>query len=365
MPEGATGLVVAMAAGGTAGHVEPALNVADVLRERDATTRIVVIGSERGLESELVPARGYELRTVPAVPMPRRPSVDLLLLAPRLGGAVTAAGRHLDDIGADIVVGFGGYAAVPAMLAGRRRRLPLVAHEANARPGIANRLAATLGASMFEVVPGTIRGAQVVGMPLRRVIADLDRAAKRIPARAELGLPADGPVLLVFGGSQGAHSLNRALAGALAALTAAGVTVLHAYGSRNEPVAPAGTAGYIGVPYLTRMDLAYSGADLALCRAGAMTCAELAAVGLPGIYVPLPIGNGEQRLNALPVVRSGGGVLVDDSDLSAEWLGAQAPALLHDGPRLAAMAAAAHAHGVRDGASRLAAHIERIAGRTT
>ena len=154
-------------------------------------------------------------------------------------------------------------------------------------------------------MPGTpLHRGEHVGMPLRTAISSLDRAARRAEARAEFGLDADRPTLLVFGGSQGAASLNRAAVAAADALTAAGIQVLHARGPKNTdvtvPARPAGSAPYVVVDYLERMDLAYAAADLALCRAGAVTVAELSAVGLPAAFVPLPIGNGEQRRNALP-----------------------------------------------------------------
>ena len=152
-----------------------------------------------------------------------------------------------------------------------------------------------------------------------QAITDLDRAALRAQARAHFGFADDARVLFVFGGSQGAQSINRAVAGAAEDLAAAGISVLHAHGPKNVldlPEPRAGDPPYVAVPYLSRMDLAYAAADLAVCRSGAMTVAEVSAVGLPAIYVPLPIGNGEQRLNALPVVNAGGGVLVDDADLS-------------------------------------------------
>ena len=189
-------------------------------------------------------------------------------------------------------------------------------HEANARAGLANRVGARLTPHVAAAVEGSgLRGAQVLGIPLRTAVARLDRAAARAEARAHFGLT-DGPVLLVTGGSQGARNVNRAVTGAAADLAAAGVQVLHVAGpkqaeavrGRRRPCRPTHV-----LPYVDRMELAYAAADLAVCRAGAMTCAELAAVGLPAVYVPLPIGNGEQALNARPVVDGGGGLLVDDA----------------------------------------------------
>jgi UDP-N-acetylglucosamine--N-acetylmuramyl-(pentapeptide) pyrophosphoryl-undecaprenol N-acetylglucosamine transferase len=195
-------------------------------------------------------------------------------------------------------------------------------------------------------------------MPLRRAISTLDRPARRAEARATFGLDPDRPTLLVVGGSQGAASLNRAAVGAADALTAAGVQVLHARGPKNTdvtvPARPAGSAPYVVVDYLERMDLAYAAADLALCRAGAVTVAELSAVGLPAVFVPLPIGNGEQRRNALPVVEAGGGLLVEDADLSPSWIESSVLPLLTDPAELAGYARHAAAAGVPDADDRLA-----------
>jgi UDP-N-acetylglucosamine--N-acetylmuramyl-(pentapeptide) pyrophosphoryl-undecaprenol N-acetylglucosamine transferase len=347
---------VVVAGGGTAGHIEPALATADALRRIRPDVEVTALGTQRGLETRLVPARGYRLELIPPVPLPRRLTPDLLRVPSRVVRAVTAASRVLDEVGADVVVGFGGYVALPAYLAARRRRVPIVVHEANARPGLANRLAARLTTHVATAAPDVrLPHATYVGMPLRAAIAELDRDRLRETARKELGLEPDRPTLLVFGGSQGARRLNQAAADAAASLAAAGVQVLHAAGAANaESVAAAvgeGAAGapaYVVVPYLDRMDLAYAAADLALCRAGAMTVAELSAVGLPAVYVPLPIGNGEQRLNAAPLVRAGGGLLVEDADLDGSWVAANVAPLVADPARLAEMGAAAARFGRRD-----------------
>jgi len=278
--------------------------------------------------------------------------MDMVMLGPRMAEALRDATAILDRRGANVVVGFGGYASVPAYLAARRRHIPIVIHEANATPGVANRMGARFTDLVFESYPGTIAGARPMGIPLRRSIATLDREATRPEAMAAFGLDPNRQTLLVFGGSQGAARLNSVVQAAVPRLTEAGLQVLHAYGSRNE--APPDADGYVAVPYIDRMDLAYAAADLAVTRAGAMTCAELAAVGLPAIYVPLPIGNGEQRRNALPVVNAGGGLLIDDSAVSAEWLTETAVSVLHDERRLAAMRTAAYAYGTRDADEQLA-----------
>ncbi|MGH3214540.1 MAG: undecaprenyldiphospho-muramoylpentapeptide beta-N-acetylglucosaminyltransferase [Trebonia sp.] len=342
---------VVLAGGGSAGHIEPALALADALRQADRTIEVTCLGTERGLETRLVPMRGYELALIPAVPLPRSVTPQLLTVPGRLAGAVHKAGVVLERTGADVLVGFGGYVATPAYLAAKRHKVPIVVHEANPYPGIANRLGAHFTTHVFTGHPDTkLRNAQYLGLPIRRQIAELDRFAVGDKARAHFGLRPDLPVLLVFGGSQGARSLNSALAGALDAIRAAGVQVLHITGPRNaaEAQSAGGTVPYVAVPYVDRMDLAYAAADFALCRAGAMTCAELTAVGMPAAYVPLPVGNGEQRLNALPIVQRGGGLLIEDDELTADWIkGALLPVLTNI-DQVAAMSEAAAALGRRD-----------------
>jgi len=353
---------VVLAGGGTAGHIEPMLALADALRRRadgGAELRITCLGTARGMETRLVPARGYDLRLIPPVPLPRKPTVDLLRVPGRVWRAVADTRAVLDELATDVVVGFGGYVALPAYLAARRAGIPIVVHEQNALPGLANRIGARLAARVAVTVPGTpLRRAEHVGMPLRTAISSLDRWAQRAAARTEFGLDADRPTLLVFGGSQGAQSLNRVAVAAADALTNAGVQVLHARGPKNThvtvPARPAGRAPYVVVDYLERMDLAYAAADLALCRAGAVTVAELSAVGLPAAFVPLPIGNGEQRRNALPMVEAGGGLLVEDADLSEAWIETHLVPLLTDPAALAGYAEHAAAAGAPDADERLA-----------
>ncbi|CAJ1582245.1 undecaprenyldiphospho-muramoylpentapeptide beta-N-acetylglucosaminyltransferase [[Mycobacterium] wendilense] len=361
---------VVLAGGGTAGHVEPAMAVADALRAMDAEVRITALGTARGLETRLVPDRGYDLQLITPVPLPRKPNADLVRLPLRVRRAVRQTRAILDTVQADVVVGFGGYVALPAYLAARpglarRRPVPVVIHEANASAGIANKVGARSAARVLAAVDGSgLKGAEVVGVPVRSTITGLDRAGLRAQARAHFGFAEDARVLLVFGGSQGAASINRAVSGAAEALAANNIAVLHAHGPKNvlELRTPGpGDPPYVAVPYLDRMDLAYAAADLAICRSGAMTVAEVSAVGLPAVYVPLPIGNGEQRLNALPVVDAGGGLLVADADLTPAYVAETVAGLLTDGPRLAQMTTAAAAVGHRDAAARVAAVAVEIA----
>jgi len=349
------GLHVVVAGGGTAGHVEPALNLADAVRRADPQAVVTALGTAEGLETRLVPARGYELDLIPRVPLPRRPSADLLTLPGRLRTAVARCRLILDQRQADVLVGFGGFVALPAYLAARGR-VPIVVHEANAKAGLANKVGRRLTPFVAEATSGSLPGAVRIGIPLRDSIANLDRSANRAAACRRWGLDPDQRCLLVFGGSQGARSLNAAIVAAAPALTAAGVQVLHAFGARNadqvEPVAD--LQGYHSVAYIDGMDDAYAAVDMVVCRAGAMTCAELAAVGLPALYVPLPIGNGEQRFNAAPVVDAGGGVMVDDADLNGTSLAEVVLPVITSPGRLEQMSQNAARHGVRDAAVRLA-----------
>jgi UDP-N-acetylglucosamine--N-acetylmuramyl-(pentapeptide) pyrophosphoryl-undecaprenol N-acetylglucosamine transferase len=355
---------VVLAGGGTAGHIEPALALADALRRAAPRIEITCLGTERGLETRLVPLRGYDLALIPAVPLPRSLSPQLLSVPGRLGLAVSAAAEALGRARADVVVGFGGYVATPAYLAARRRGVPIVVHEANSRPGLANRIGARLTRHVFTGQPGArLPHATYIGIPIRREIAGLDRLALGDKARGHFGLRPDLPVLLVTGGSQGARSLNRAVVGAAPWIRAAGVQVLHIVGPRSDIDVPpsGGEAPYVTLPYLDRMDLAYAAADFAICRAGAMTCAELTAVGLPAAYVPLPHGNGEQRLNAAPIEAVGGGIIVDDAALSPEWIADTLLPVLLDPELVAAMSRAAAKAGRRDADRWLAAEVIEVA----
>ncbi|MFH5822583.1 UDP-N-acetylglucosamine--N-acetylmuramyl-(pentapeptide) pyrophosphoryl-undecaprenol N-acetylglucosamine transferase [Georgenia sp. AZ-5] len=371
-------LGVLLAGGGSAGHVNPLLATAAALVARPGGADVTVLGTAAGLEHTLVPEAGYPLRIVPRAALPRRPSPELLRLPGNLLGAVRAAAEAITSSGAQVVVGFGGYVATPAYLAARRLGVPVVIHEQNARPGLANRLGARWAATVALTFPSTPLRAprgrtEVTGLPLRAAVAALvtDRAtaegaaSRRARAAAELGLDPRRRTLLVTGGSLGAQRLNEAVPAAAAELVATGAQVLHLTGrGKDAPVRAAVAAAAEGEPdvasryhvrdYLSAMELAYACADLVLCRSGAGTVSELAALGLPAVYVPLPVGNGEQRLNAADVVAAGGGVLVDDADLDGAWVRSRVTALLADGGALARMGAAAAGAGPRDGAAHLA-----------
>jgi UDP-N-acetylglucosamine--N-acetylmuramyl-(pentapeptide) pyrophosphoryl-undecaprenol N-acetylglucosamine transferase len=357
-------LSAVLAGGGTTGHVGPLLALADCLRRRDPATKIVALGTSEGLEARLVPAAGYDLALMPRVPLPRRPSADVFRLPGRLSAAVSVATRAIE--GADVLVGFGGYVSAPAYLAARRLGVPIVVHEANAWPGVANRLGARLTQYVAVSFPGTpLRHAQLTGLPMRRQITGLDRDSQRETARIAMGLQSRRTTLFVTGGSLGAQQLNETFGMAAADLLGAGIQVLHTAGRGKQVHFPAAVgdspAGYIVKEYLDRMDLAYAAADAVVCRAGAGNVSEVAALGLPAAYVPLPIGNGEQRLNAEPVVRAGGGIMVDNKECTPQWVRLVLLPLLADPGRLAAMGSAAAAFGIRDGDERLANMVEQAA----
>ncbi len=356
-----------LAGGGTAGHVNPLLAVADRLRERDPASEILVVGTAEGLESRLVPQRGYELVTIPRLPMPRRPSVTALRFPDRLLRTVREVERLLDARGVETVFGVGGYAAAPVYLAARRRRLPLAIHEANSIPGWANRLGARWTRHVGIAFRGTpLRGrggvsATHVGLPLRPELEPLTapgaRAAVRPAAAAAFGLDPGRPVLLVTGGSSGARRINEQLIAGLDDVLASGWQVLHASGGFRAAIGIE-RDGYRAVEYLDRMDLALALADLALGRSGTGTVLELSALGVPAVFVPYPHGNGEQRLNAREAVAAGGALLVADEDFTAGWLREQLLPLLGDPSRRSAMAAAIASVGVPDGTARTVALID-------
>lgn len=356
-----------LAGGGTAGHVNPLLAVADALRAREPEAEVLVLGTREGLEARLVPERGYELLFVDKVPFPRRPNRAAAAFPVQFPRAIAQVRAILSTRRVHVVVGFGGYASAPAYVAARRARVPFVVHEANARPGMANVLGARTAAKVGVAFEGTpLKRSHVVGMPLRREIVDLDRAALRGEAAAHFGLDPDRPVLLVFGGSLGAQRLNEAFGEGHGAawrdVVEAGWQLLHVTGERSDLADP-GVAGYAVRRYVDRMDLAFALADLIVSRAGAATVSEISALGIPAVYVPYAVGNGEQALNASSAVRAGAAVLILDAELTADRVRSEVVPLLQDAARRAAMTDAAASVGTRNGTENLVALIDSVLGR--
>ncbi len=360
---------VVLAGGGSAGHTSPLLATAYELRRLRPELTLTALGTARGLETTVIPAAGLPLELIPPVPMPRRPGKDLVMVGPRLLRAISATADILRRVKADVLLGFGGYVSTPAYLAARRLGLPILIHEQNVVPGLANRLAARLTRHVYTAFPQTpLAHAVCIGLPLRRAITELDRAAAGEVARETFGLLPRRPTLLVSGGSQGALSINRAVLGARDRLLADGISVLHVLGARNmsaetvRQVDPQTEAVYDPVPYVQHMEQAYAAADLMLGRCGASTVLETAAVGLPAVYVPYPHGNGEQERNAELVVRAGGGLLLSDADCLPDWVATEIPALLHDNGRLQGMAAALNGVAPTDAATVLATKVLEVMG---
>ena len=356
---------VVLAGGGTAGHTSPLIATAERVRRLSPQARLVCVGTPKGLESRVIPDAGLDLELIPPVPLPRRLRPELAAVPVRLAKAVRCARKILRDAEADVVVGFGGYVALPAYLAAQTMGVPVVLHEQNAVPGLANKVAARFARHVAVTFPGTaLPRAEHIGLPMRDAIVTLDRPVARASARAAFGLPADGPVLLVSGGSQGARSINAAAIGALDRLREAGVSVLHVLGPANltDDVAARESAAYRPVAYVADMAQAYAAADLMVGRSGAGTVMETAVVGLPTIFVPLPHGNGEQAKNARFLVDAGAGVEVADAALDAEVLAGQVLALAGEPRRLEQLGRTARSLVAPDAAEVLARVVVELAG---
>ena len=315
---------IVLAGAGTAGHIEPALAVADAWRLEFVESEFEFVGTATGLENMLVPAAGYRLTTIPKVTLPRSLSFESFLAPLRFGQALTKSLKIVD--GAECVIGFGGYVSAPIYLAAALRRIPFVIHEANAIPGWANKFGALLGGAMAVGKPiktGKFKSAEVVGLPLKSAISsafDLARqdwVSARKAAKVKLGINLEKPLLLVMGGSQGSHAINSIIAASLPNLLTE-FEILHSIGGKNQ--LPLATVGYQPVAYIEDMATAYLAADLIIGRSGAITCAEVNALGKYAIFIPLAIGNGEQARNADFLVAQGRAEVVPQNEFSASWL---------------------------------------------
>ena len=353
---------VLLVGGGTAGHVIPAIATAQALLGAYPELRLAYAGLGGSIEERLVDAAGLDFRPVEAVALPRRLSPALLRVPFRLARAVKGARRLLADEQVGVVVAFGGYVSMPLALAARGRT-PLILHEQNSRPGLANRIASRFARRVAVSFPASIDRfphpdrCMFTGNPVQQRIQDLDRVGRRGPSREQLGLAVDRPTLLVFGGSQGARSINAAVVAAIAAWQQLGVQVLHLTGTRDyddavgrwqqagvDPAAPGSDVRV--VPFLADMSAAYAAADVVLCRAGATTIAELTVLGIPSILVPYPYATADhQQSNADALVAVGAAVLIADGDLDAERLVEALRPLITEPARAGAMSLAARAWG--------------------
>ncbi len=370
------GKTVLLAGGGTAGHVSPLLAVAAELARRGHDT--VALGTATGLEADIVPRAGVAFRSIPKVPFPRRPNVAMLRFPFAFASALRATGRIVKETAPDVVVGFGGFVSTPAYAVARRRRIPIVVHEANAKAGLANRFGARRAAAVATNYEGTrLKGAVVTGMPLREEIANLADAMRdprraavaRIGARGALGWPEDARAVLVVGGSLGASRLNSVISEAIPAVAGHGIHVLHITGRGKDDIAERAygdlaakyRSQYIVRDYEHNMTAAYSAVDAVVCRAGAVTVAEVSALGLPALYVPLPIGNGEQALNAEAAVAAGAAVMIEDAWLTPAALTLALEEMLLDEDDRSRMVAASREIGVLDATKRLVDMILEVA----
>lgn len=359
-----------LAGGGTAGHVIPALAIAEALVDAGhPRSSVRFAGARTGMEARLVPEAGFAVELLDVRNFPRELSVRNLVAAFRQVTALVAAVRRLGWWRPRVVVSLGGFASMPWVLAARLRRIPVVVVSYDAKPGWASKLEARLAAASAVAFPEVdLPRARVTGTPLRREILAVDRARDRFEARRALGLPAESFVVLAVGGSLGSGRINEAVRDLVAACADdATLAVDHVIGARNAAAfVPPPTRGctHLVVPFEDRMPLAYAAADLAVARAGATTVAELAAVGLPSILVPWPLAaEDHQTANAQWLARAGGAVVVRDDELTGDRLLQEVNGLRADPARLAAMGAAARAVSRPDAAAAVAALVEEVAAR--
>lgn len=322
-------LHVVMAAGGTAGHVAPALNTARALQTINGDITVSVLGTGKELERQLVRAAGYPLVEIPAVAMPRSLNWSAVRAPVHISRAVLRARDYLTSSGANALVGFGGYASAPGYLASRSLGLPFFVHEANSRAGWANRLGARFTPYVGSVHPTGLPHERHMGMPLAPEFSHAPTSDTRAQARDRLGIPRDAHVIVAFGGSQGARRINDAISQVVHAEPH--WWVVHAHGAGHDPQLRG--ERYLPQSYIADMYSAYAAADLVVARAGAMTVAEVAAVGTPTIFVPLAHGNGEQRGNASPLVEAGGALIIADEDLTGDYLHHTLATLMSDATR--------------------------------
>ncbi len=324
---------VVLAGGGTAGHVEPALAVARQWMKSHPTDTCIFLGTKSGLENSLVPPAGFQLRTIPKVKISRTPSPSWLRIPFDLIASIAASITVVKN--ADVVIGFGGYVSAPAYLAAAITRTPIVIHEANAKPGWANRVGAVFThhlAVAHPVEEGSFSKALLAGLPLRSDVAQgctesaADWSKARIAAKSRLGFPSDAPLVVIMGGSQGSVAINAVIADSVATFNSKGISVLHSVGKLNA--LPNSTGGYKPVAYIDAMADAYLAADVIIARSGAVTCSEFRALGRYALFVPLPIGNGEQFVNAASLVAADRAQVITQKEFTAQYLSTNLNSLL-------------------------------------
>jgi UDP-N-acetylglucosamine--N-acetylmuramyl-(pentapeptide) pyrophosphoryl-undecaprenol N-acetylglucosamine transferase len=331
---------IVIAGGGTAGHIEPGLAIARLWKKSHPVDEIIFCGTKFGLEETLIPEAGFQLFYIPKVVVPRKLSLSILTLPFHLIRAIAVAKSEISQ--SDLLIGFGGYVSAPAYIAAKIARVPIVIHEANARPGIANRLGSYFTpflACTQSVEKGRFSSALITGLPLKRNIIESfhnsqkDWKASRERAKQRLGFEIDKKLIFVMGGSQGSVAINKVIAQSLDSLISENVSILHSVGKSNR--LPDVKANYSPVPYVDYMNDAYLAADLVIARSGAVTCSEFRTLGRFALFIPLPIGNGEQFLNAQDLVQQGRAEVIDQKYFTPEYLVANLKRLMEKSSRAA------------------------------
>jgi len=350
-----------LAGGGTGGHVIPALAIAHELQKR-YSAEVLFIGTARGIENRLVPAAGFELKLVKVGALNKvslKTRAKTLFELPR---AVWDARRILTEFQPDIVIGVGGYASGPAMLAAILKGTPTLAFEPNVVPGFANRMVSKKVSGVavhFQETARFFRNAEVTGVPVREAFFQI---AVEPTGNAD-------PTLLVFGGSQGANAINQAMIHCLPELSKQipKIHIIHQTGERGFGDAQAayqksGLSAEV-FPFIADMPAFFARADLILCRSGASTVAEITAAGKPAVFVPFPLAaDDHQRINAQALERAGAAVVVEETKLERVWLADTIAALLGDPARLQRMSTAARSLAHPDAARDIAEMAARLAG---
>lgn len=357
---------ILLAGGGTAGHIEPALAVARSLRKLEPTCELIFLGSKEGLETQIIPAAGFELSLITKVRVPRKLAPSLFLVPFQLVKAIRETSKALAGVSA--AIGFGGYISAPLYLAAKIKGVPFLIHEQNAKPGFANRLGGLLTphiALSYSVKSGALKKGLLIGIPLRQDVvgaireAAIDWQSARIQAKKRVsdrfGLNPQRPLIFIFGGSQGSQAINTVIADARTFLQSEEFSVIHGVG-KNNPL-PTSDSSYVALDYITDMADLYLASDIVIARSGAVTCAEVAALARFALFIPLPIGNGEQALNAAALVADGRARLIKQSEFNSTWLQANIGSLIEQSQN-APIAGDAQAIDVAD---RIAVMIEKIA----
>ena len=317
---------ILFAGGGTAGHIEPAWAVSQVWHQRYPGDEIAFLGTKSGLEVTLIPERDGKLYLIPKVVAPRKLNLEALLFPFRILNSIIKTAAIIKPF--DVVVGFGGYVAGSAYIASALLRKPIVVHDQNAKVGLANKFGSIFTKEVAVAYPNSgLAGAKVVGNPLKAQIVaaaiQKDWSSARAEAKSELGI--SGEMILILGGSSGSKAINEVIA----KCDFGDRTVIHSLGKENQ--LPDADSKYRPVSYIEDMATALLAADLVISRSGAIACSEFAALGKYALFIPLPIGNGEQALNADELVKAHKAEIIEQKSFTADWLNSNLSRLLKQG----------------------------------